>query len=91
LPDKKMMELRELSLDGELFPGSGINLASDTPHIKKLLGQDQAFGGHADVIDVVVPTGMFAESCQVNVPSIARRSARCVLQQESPVKGTQKS
>ncbi len=62
-----MFELSQALSAIEFFPFSGADLAADSIHIENLLCQQQAVGLESNVIDVVVPSRMFAKCAEPNL------------------------
>src|SRR5215831_1791042 len=61
-----MFEFRQPLILIEFVPVSRINLAANAIDIKDLLCQQQTFGVQADIINVIVPAGVFPISTQIN-------------------------
>ena len=62
-----MFELCQALSAIEFFPFSGADLTANSVHIKNLLCQQQALGLESNVIDVVVPPGMFPKGAEPNL------------------------
>src|SRR5260370_41140377 len=76
-----MFESRQLLLRIQLFPGARIYLSANTIYVKQSFGRIQALGLEAQVLDMVVPTRMFAEGRQACVLPRGAKSAR-IFEQE---------
>jgi hypothetical protein len=66
-PDEDVLELLDLLVFAELVPGAGVDVAGDALDVEDALGIDELLGLEAEVINVVVPSGVLAESAQVEL------------------------
>src|SRR4051812_46729633 len=66
LPKEHVLEGGKVLRRIELFPGAGIDLAADAVDVENDFGVVQTVGFEAEILDVIVPAGVFAESGQAD-------------------------
>ena len=59
-PDYDVFEFRQPFVVTQFVPFSGINLATNAIHVQNLFRQQQAFRLHTNIINMIVPAGVFA-------------------------------
>ena len=61
MPEKTVAEGVDALGGFEFFPGGGVDVLVDALDVEEAFGGDEFVGVEAEIVDVVVPAGMFAE------------------------------
>jgi len=65
-PDNDVFEFRQAFIVTQFVPVSGINLATNAIHIQNLFRQQQAFGLQTNIINMIIPAGVFSVGAEIN-------------------------
>src|SRR4051812_46338054 len=81
LPEEKVFEVRKLLSGIEFFPSSGIDLAADAVYVESDLGLLETVAFEAEIFDMVVPAGMFAEGREADEPAAGVEPTDIILKE----------
>ena len=65
VPEESMVEAIEALVGGEVFPGGGVDVGADALDVEEAFDGDEVVGFEAEVVDVVVPAGVFTEGGEI--------------------------
>jgi len=91
MPKKEVFESGKLLRRIEFFPCARVNLAADPLHVEKNLRQVKAIRFQAQILNVIVPAGMFSKSRQKNLPARIGIQTADIFEQKSFIKVAHKA